>query len=909
MKPFRLLFSLAALVLAVAACEPKEPEKQTVTVSPTTLSFDSDGGQMSVAVSSNGAWYVETSTHLESGADWIKTSVSAGSGNGSFIVTVSSNGGDSRNGTITVSTSDQTATVTVSQEAKPITAISTVRALYQNADVKISDLTIVEGTVVSNFRSSDNGGLNNYTSQKTMVIQDATGGLQLFCAKENTAFAFGDIVQVDLTGQTLSVYQNGPIQVNGLPIERISKVGNMTPSAKAVTIEQFMNNTVESQYIAIPDVEVAASDLDKTFGNKDAHTSINMVAKTGETFVVFTSKYASFIGQKVPSGSGTIKGVAMKYGNTMQICLTSLSDAAGLTGERFGGQPSGATVVDIKDIRSRYTGSDTKISDNVAIEGTVISDYRRDTDGGLNNYTSAKTIVVSDGQQGIMLYCTGDNKTFARGDKVRVTLYNQTLSVYQNGPLQVNGLPLDNIEKIGEETPSAKEITVAQLLTGEYESTYVAVKDVQVRSEFLGKTFSSSSANTSIGMEGKDGGEFDIFTSRYAVFRDEVVPSGSGTLKGIAGKYGTSFQVTVSALSDYAGLTGDRFGSGTQIVLPFAETSIWGGAGSFDLAVTATVEWTATSSDNDFTVTPASGEGSATVKVAYTRNPSATAVRTAVITFTGTDGSKAKLTVKQQPYETVTPSQVQPWLELPATPATEGKAFFSHDMSYGGQQVRNYSFWYDLQNRVSLWVAYPLYSGMTSGTSRTDKWEYDPLLPKTYQGTAYSSYGVSGYDRGHQLPSGDRLCTAAANEQTFYFTNITPQNSGLNQGVWEKCESHLRGLINANDTLYMVTGCVLQTAADSTIQYIKDNEGKEVAVPKAYFKVVLKYKPGEGNNGYAAIGFWFENKNYGDVNFTRTYARSVDDIEKLTGFDFFCNLDDNIEAAVEASYTASLWGL
>ena len=903
MKHFRLLIFFAVIALALTACGEPEPEKVTITVSPATLAFDTDGGSKTLSVSSNGSWTVRVN------GDWIQVSSYSGTGNGTIEVTAASNSGEAREASLDFGTSDNSATVTVTQSALPLSTIATVRALYKDADVKVSSKTLVRGTVVSNFRSTSNGGLNNYTSQKTMVIQDATGGLQLFCAKENANFAFGDIVQVDLTDQTLSVYNGGPIQVNGIPLERITKVGNETPVAKTVTVEQFMSNVVESQYVAIPDVEVAASDVDKTYGNSSAHTSINMVARTGETFVLFTSKYASFINQKVPSGSGTLKGIAMKYGTTMQVCLTSLEDAAGLTGERFGNQQGEAQIVSVKEIRDLYTGSDKKITDNVAIEGVVISDYRRDTDGGLNNYTSAKTMVVSDGEAGLMLYCTGDNKAFARGDKVRVTLLNQTLSVYQDGPLQVNGLPLDNIEKIGEETPVAKEITVAQLLTGDYESTYVAVKDVQVRSEFLGKTFGSSSANTSIGMEGKDGGEFDIFTSKYAVFRDVTVPSGSGTLKGIAGKYGTSFQVTVSALSDYAGLTGDRFGSGTQIVLPYYETSVWGGAGSFDLAVTATVEWTATSSLEDFTVSPAAGNGSATVRIAYTRNPSASNNRSAVITFTGTDGSVAKLTIVQQPYEEVTPSQVQPWLEMPATPSTEGKAFFSHDMSYGGATVRNYSFWYDLQNRVSLWVAYPLYKGMTSGVGRTDKWEYDPLLPRSYQGTAYNSYGVSGYDRGHQLPSADRLCTTAANEQTFYFTNITPQNHDLNTYVWEKAEAHIRGLVNTNDTLYVVTGCVLQTAADSTIQYIKDNEGKDVAVPKAYFKVVLKYKPGEGNNGYAAIGFWFENRSYGDVNISRSYARSVDDIEKLTGFDFFCNLDDNIEAAVEASFTASLWGL
>ena len=905
MKPYSLLLCIAVLLFGAAGCDQPqpEPEKITVSVNPGSLTFGPEGDTKTLSVSCNGAWSVSV------GGGWIEASMLSGIGNASVEVTVPANTGDAREGSLEFRAADNSVKVTVTQTALSITDIASVRAIYKGENVKITNPTLVRGTVVSNFRSVSNGGLENYTSQKTIVIQDATGGLQFFCTNDNTQFAFGDIVQADLTGQTLSVYNGGPIQVNGLPLDKITKIGSETPAAKTVTIEQFMANTVESQYVAVPDVQVTAADLGKTFGSTSGHTSIGMVSKTGETFVIFTSKYASFLGEKVPSGSGTIKGIAMKYGTTMQISLTSLSDVAGLTGERFGGHQEEAKLVSIKEIRDRYTGSDTKITDNVAIEGVVISDYRRDTDGGLNNYTSAKTMVVSDGENGLMLYCTGDNKEFARGDKVKVNLFNQSLSVYQNGPLQVNGLPLDNIEKIGTETPTAREITVADLLTGAYESTYVAVKDVQVKTEYLGKHFSSSSENTSIAMEGKDGGEFDIFTSKYAVFRDETVPSGSGTLKGIAGKYGTRFQLTVSAKSDYAGLTGDRFGSGAQIVLPYAETSVWGGAGSFDLAFLATVGWTATSSLEDFTVSPASGEGDATVTVSYTRNPSASNSRTAVITFTGTDGSVAKLTVNQQPYETVTPSQVQPWLELAATPETEGKAFFSHNMNYNGATVRNYSYWYDLQNRVALWVAYPLYSGMTSGVQRTDKWDYDPLLPRSYQGVAFTGYGIAGWDRGHQLPSADRLCNTAANEQTFYFTNITPQNHDLNTYVWEKTEAHIRGLANTSDTLYVVTGCVLQTAADPEIKYLKDNEGKNVAIPKAYFKVVLRYKPGEGNNGYSAIGFWFENRSYGDVNISRSYARSVDDIEKLTGFDFFCNLDDSIETAVESTFLPGQWGL
>ena len=332
MKPYRLLALLAAFVLAVASCEPDEPEKITVSVSPTSLNFNADGGSQQISVTSNGAWTVRVD------GSWMTVSTVSGAGNGSFEVKVEANDGEARQSSLTLSTADNSATVSVTQAALPISDIAKVRALYKGSDVKITDPTLIKGTVVSNFRSVSNGGLENYTSQKTIIVQDATGGLQFFCTNDNTQFAFGDVVVADLTGQTLSVYNNGPLQVNGLPLDKITKVGSETPAAKAVTIEQFLSNAAESQYIAVPDVQVASSDLGKTFGDKSAHTSISMVAKTGETFVIFTSRYASFLGEKVPTGSGTVKGIAMKYGTTMQLSLTSLSDVAGLTGERFGGQ-------------------------------------------------------------------------------------------------------------------------------------------------------------------------------------------------------------------------------------------------------------------------------------------------------------------------------------------------------------------------------------------------------------------------------------------------------------------------------------------------------------------------------------------------------------------------------------------
>lgn len=686
MKHYILPVLIACLALVVAACHEPEPEKQTLSVSPTTVSFTEEGGSAILTVTSNNTWYVEVKD------SWIKASNLAGSGNGTIELTAGANTGDARSTTVTVKGGDITVTVNASQEAHVVKTLS------------------------------------------------------------------------------------------------------------------------------------------------------------------------------------------------------------------------------LKEVRALYKGTDYKIADDLFTEGVVISDYRRDTDGGLNNYSSAKTMVISDGEAGLMLYCGAENKNFARGDKVRITLKGQTLSVYNNGPIQVNGLPLANIEKVGTQAPVAKEVTLDELLTGNYESMYVAVKDVQLKEELVGTTFvrkndAGEEQNTSLAFEGKDGRDFDLFTSKYAVFRGETVPTGSGVLKGIAGKYGARIQLSISERGDFAGLTGARFSTGAHFSLSFTEYPAWGDAGSFDVTLTSDVEWTSSSSDAGFTVSPAQGTGTEKVKVSFNDNPSSTSVRTAVITFKTTSSAvstkELKLTVTQQPFEVLTPSAVQGWMEMPAVPTVENRAFFSHDMTYGGAKVRNYSFWMDLKNRVALWVAYPLYQGMTSGVDRTDKWAYDPLVPRRYQANVSSSY--ADYDRGHQLPSADRLCNTEANEQTFYYTNVTPQNRDLNQGLWETVERKVRNQMSSSDTLYVVTGCGFKNGAATT--FAKDAQGHEVGVPDYYYKVVLKYKAGTANGGYSAIGFLVDNKAYGNQTVSKTFAKTVDEIETLTGIDFFVNLKDEYQKEAEAKYDASAWGL
>ena len=188
---------------------------------------------------------------------------------------------------------------------------------------------VIEGVVISNM------ALNNLTSKKGMYIQDETNAIQLRFDADHS-YAYGDKIRIDVSGITVGEY-SGAVQLN-VSSSKVAKVssGN-TVVAKTVTMADFLANKYEGQYIALEGVQVADSDLSNTFVMGGAHTSINMVDAEGNTFVVFSSKYATYGTQTVPQGSGVIKGISSINNGNMQIIFTQTSDFAGLTNTRFDG--------------------------------------------------------------------------------------------------------------------------------------------------------------------------------------------------------------------------------------------------------------------------------------------------------------------------------------------------------------------------------------------------------------------------------------------------------------------------------------------------------------------------------------------------------------------------------------------
>ena len=258
---------------------------------------------------------------------------------------------------------------------------------------------------------------------------------------------------------------------------------------------------------------------------------------------------------------------------------------------------------------------------------------------------------------------------------------------------------------------------------------------------------------------------------------------------------------------------------------------------------------------------------------------------------------------------------VPKWMELPEI--KDASAYRIHTAPIGEKNYRNYSYLFDSKNMVALWVAYPLCDLYTKKTvQRTDKWAFDPFLAEDAQpayfkaGNIYDDgKGGAKYNRGHQLPSADRLASTRMNEQTFYFTNIAPQlaDKAFNAGVWGDLETAVRGwssASNSTDSLYVVTGCLV----DKPLEYRKDNNNKQVSIPNAFYKAIVRLSKGS----YIGAAFYLDHKNYQNQPAKlKDFALSIKELEEKTGLTFFVNLPSDKAAAIKAENPKnnSFWNL
>ena len=256
-------------------------------------------------------------------------------------------------------------------------------------------------------------------------------------------------------------------------------------------------------------------------------------------------------------------------------------------------------------------------------------------------------------------------------------------------------------------------------------------------------------------------------------------------------------------------------------------------------------------------------------------------------------------------------SKLPTWLELPTFVADEDRYYFSkHMMPSKNNRERSFSLFYDSEVYIPLWVAYPLCKGNIGGSgNRVNDWGiFDPNIPQEkqlYMKNSYNGY----YDRGHMLPSASRLGSNEDNRQTFFPTNMTPQYSQLNQKKWASIEGQVRNWAESCDTLYVVTGAVMRTVGGNesvNYTYCKSDSSKEVAIPNYYYKALLQYR--KSSNTYQAMAIWVPHTG-ASGSATMDDVITIDRLEELTGLDFFHNLANDVEVAVEQNVTPTYWGL
>lgn len=201
---------------------------------------------------------------------------------------------------------------------------------------------------------------------------------------------------------------------------------------------------------------------------------------------------------------------------------------------------------------------------------------------------------------------------------------------------------------------------------------------------------------------------------------------------------------------------------------------------------------------------------------------------------------------------------------------------------------------YSEKQEQAIWVAYRLTRANLSNAKykRKDNFRSDPGV-KT-KSASPTDYKGSGYDRGHLAPAADFTWSREGLDETFFMSNMSPQRPGFSRGIWKKLEGKVREWAKKEGKIFVVTGPIFKNK--------KESIGKnKVGIPSHYYKVLLDIS----GNDVKGIAFVLPNeKSDSQLSF---FAMSIDDLEKVTGIDFFPLLPDDLENDLESQFSFGDW--
>lgn len=266
-------------------------------------------------------------------------------------------------------------------------------------------------------------------------------------------------------------------------------------------------------------------------------------------------------------------------------------------------------------------------------------------------------------------------------------------------------------------------------------------------------------------------------------------------------------------------------------------------------------------------------------------------------------------------------------LEMPRVNTTNFLA--AHYVDYDNQHIMNLAIEWNATMRHSSWVAFSFDSTTSQdNVKRGDAWGWDPLIPVELGKVIEDDHKSDGYDKGHLCASEDRVYCKEANDQTFLYSNISPQIGSFNQKYWAKLEALIQKWGRSTqqgvyDKVYVAKGGTInkllkdwtgKQKANDGLYPTADADGKSnpkskngLVVPAYYYMAILAEK----DSKFQAIGFLVPHSEDLPAKPTtadlQAYTCSIAHLEEQTGIDFFCNLKDNVEREVESAFRLEDW--
>lgn len=447
--------------------------------------------------------------------------------------------------------------------ADQIISLGEVLAKWETGKyVKIDLDKYVKGIVVS-----DDGDGNFY---KSLVVEDESSdyGINLIVdeVEMHNVYPVGRRVYIHLRDLWISDYNGlpqigyGPVVDNGqtemsrIPSSLMRKI--IIPGKAGNVVTPFEANINElgelrlNTLIKLNDVEF--SNLGDTYASVGGTSTANrtIVNCNGDEIILRTSDFASFAGETVAQGKGSIIGVYSIFRDDKQFTVRSFSDID-MSGQRCGAPAGDETRMSIKDLRNVFKGTSTK-APKAFIQGVVISDIS-------NENLSSKNVVIQEGDAGMLVRFKNDHN-FTLGQEIKVACTDVELSEF-NGWLQLNNVSVAFASVVGNGTlPAPKEVTVQELRSNhdDYESTLVKIKKATLTNAsgvYSGNATITDATGTMI-----------LRTESYASFANTSLKSGELDLVGIVSEYSPSAftpQLNLRNLDDVIG--GTNTGGGDDV--------------------------------------------------------------------------------------------------------------------------------------------------------------------------------------------------------------------------------------------------------------------------------------------------------------------------------------------------------